>query len=219
MTQPEARADPRYGRYVGLLALLVVAAVTITLLVSKPTGIKGIEPGQQIPPFAVPLVTGNLPGDANVARGANEGDLGRVPACSVRGPEVLNVCQLYEHGPLVLALFVDGGSCPAVLSDMQSLAGSFPEVRFAAVSIMGDRRQLRALVRKRGLTFPVGIDSDGVLAGLYKLATCPQVTFALPGGVVQSPALLTHPPLATLRARVAELVAAAHAVRPKAASS
>jgi hypothetical protein len=57
----------------------------------------------------------------------------------------------------------------------------------------------------------VGLDRDGSLLPLYKVATCPQVTFAYPGGVVESPALLTRPPIATLRARVRELVAASRA--------
>ena len=112
---------------------------------------------------------------------------------------------------MVLALFVDGGSCPAVLSDMQTLAPSFPGVRFAAVSIKGDREQLRRLVSFSRLSFPVGIDSDGVLASLYKVASCPQVSFAYPGGVVQSKALLRAPTLATLRARVEQLVVASRA--------
>ena len=62
-----------------------------------------------------------------------------MPACTVRGPGILNICQLYEQGPVVLALFVDAGSCPRVLSDMQALAPSFPGVRFAGVAIKGDR--------------------------------------------------------------------------------
>jgi hypothetical protein len=37
------------------------------------------------------------------------------------------------------------------------------------------------------------------------------VSFALPGGVVQSRALLSRPPLPVLRTRVSELVAAARA--------
>jgi hypothetical protein len=209
MNRPEARPDPRYGRYVGVLALLIIGLVTITTLASKPSGITGIQPGRAVPPFAVPLALGTLSGDANVATRADQGTAGRVPACSVRGPEVLNVCQLYELGPLVLALFINGGSCPAVLGDMQSLAGSFPGVHFAAVAIKGSRDRVRRLVRRRGLTFPVGIDSDGALAALYKMVSCPQVTFALPGGVVQSRALLSRASLDTLRARVRELVVAA----------
>jgi hypothetical protein len=110
-----------------------------------------------------------------------------------------------------LVLFVNGGGCPEILGDLQALASSFPEVRFAAVAIKGNRDGLRELVRSRQLSFPVGVDSDGALAGLYKVASCPQVTFALPGGVVQSRALLSRPALGVLRARIGALVAAARA--------
>ena len=211
MSLPERTPAPRYGRYAGLLALLILVLITINTVVTKPNGARGIEPGHRMPPFAVPLALGSLLGDANIATHADQGAAGRMPACTVRGPQVLNVCQLYERGPVVLALFVDAGSCPAILSDMQSLASPFPGVRFAGVAIKGNREELRRLVRSRGLRLPIGIDSDGALAALYKVATCPQVTFALPGGVVQSSALLSRPPLGTLRARVSELVAAARA--------
>jgi hypothetical protein len=204
-------AEPHYGRYVGALGVLILVAITLNTLLTKPNGATGIAPGQPLAPFAVPLVTGELQGEANVATHANQGSAGSVPACSVRKASVLNVCQLYERGPVVLALFVDSGGCPGILGDMQALAAQFPQVRFAAVSIKGDRAQLRRLVRSHGLTIPVGIDNDGALAALYKVASCPQVTFAYPGGVVQSRALLTRPPLATLRARVGQLVAGAHA--------
>src|SRR5207253_4241878 len=101
-------------------------------------------------------------------------------------------------GPVALALFIDAGSCAAILSDLQALAPSFPGVQFSAVALKGDRRQLRRLVRTRGLSIPVGLDRDGTLLALYKVATCPQITFAYPGGVVESPALLTRPPIAKI---------------------
>lgn len=207
----QVRPDARYGRYVGLLGLVILALITLNTALTKPNGATGIPPGQPLAPFAVPLALGTLNGDANVATHADQGAAGAVPACTVRGPQVLNICQLYERGPVVLALFVNGGSCPGILSDMQTLAPSFPGVGFAAVEIKGERSQLRRLVRARGLTLPVGIDSDGALAALYKVASCPQVSFAYPGGVVQSKALLSRPPLGTLRARVAALVAGARA--------
>jgi hypothetical protein len=204
-------APPRYGRYAGLLAIVILVLITVNTIVTKPNGAKGIEPGRPLAPFAVPLALGGLRGDANIATRVDQGGSGRVPACVVRGPAILNVCQQYEGGPVVLALFVDAGSCPRILGDMQSLAASFPGVRFAAVAIRGSRAQLRRLIRSRGLTLPVGIDTDGVLVALYKVASCPQVTFAYPGGVVQSRALLARPSYATLRARVSELVAASRA--------
>jgi hypothetical protein len=217
-----ARSVPRYGggyaRYMGLLAVLLIVVAALNTALSKPHSVSGIAPGQRLPPFAVPLATGNLGGDANVATHANEGAAGRLPACAVRGPQILNICQLYEAGPVVLALFVDAGSCPAVLGDLQAIAPSFPGVRFAAVSLGGDRAALRRLIRARELGIPVGIDHDGALAALYRDASCPQLTFAYPGGVVQSRALLTRPAASTLRARVNELVTAARAREGRAAA-
>ena len=212
MSQPEpTRRTPRYGGYVGVLVVLILVLITINTVVTKPNGVKGLAPGEQMPPFAVPLALGSLTGDADTARHADEGAAGRVAACQERGPQILNVCELYEGAPVVLALFVDGGSCPAVLGDMQALSASFAGVRFAAVAIKNSRSQIRKLIRSRALTLPVGLDNDGALAALYKVATCPQVTFAYPGGEVQSRALLSRPARATLRRRVAALVAASRA--------
>jgi hypothetical protein len=214
-TPPAPRAlairTPRYGGYVGLLALVILVLITVNTIVTKPNGVRGIAPGAMLPPFAVPLARGTLVGDADTARHADEGSAGRVPACAERGSQILNICELYERAPVLLVLFVDGGSCPDVLSDVQALAPSFPGVRFAAVAIKGARAEVRKLIARRGLTFPVGLDSDGALAALYKVATCPQLTFAYPGGAAQSAALLTRPSRATLRARLRALVAGARA--------
>src|ERR1700742_3362013 len=136
---PRPRTTPRYGGIVGIVALVILVLITVNTLVTKPNGVKGLAPGEQLPPFAVPLALGTLNGDADTARHADEGAAGRVPACAERGTQILNVCELYEGAPLVLALFVDGSSCPDVLGDMQALAPSFPGVRFAAVALKGGR--------------------------------------------------------------------------------
>jgi AhpC/TSA family len=208
---PPALAGRGYGRYVGILGVLIVVLITINTALTKPNGATGIEPGDPLAPFAVPLAQGDVNGDADVATHADEGAAGKRPACAERGAGILNICELYEQGPVVLVLFVDAGSCPKILSDLQALAPSFPGVRFAGVAIKGDRAQVRKLVRTRKLSIPVGFDSDGALAALYKVASCPQVSFAYPGGVVQSKALLERPAPAMLRARVSELVRAARA--------
>jgi hypothetical protein len=204
-------SSPRYARYAGLLGVVVLVVVVIVTVLAKSNGASGIAPGRPLAPFAVPLALGGLRGDANIATRARQGSAGNVPACTVRKKQVLNICALYERGPVVLALFVDEGSCPVVLGYMQTLARSFPQVRFAAVSIKGERGRLRRLVRSRRLTLPVGLDEEGTLASLYKVFSCPQVDFAYPGGVVQSKALLGTPTLAGLRARVSELVTASRA--------
>ncbi|MGA2165043.1 MAG: hypothetical protein ABSH36_11325 [Solirubrobacteraceae bacterium] len=197
------------GRWVGVLAIVILILITINTIVTPSKGLAGIAPGKQMPPFAAPLATGDLQGSVNVAAHPNEGPA-KHAACTVRGPQILNICQLYEQGPVVLALFIEGSACDGVLGEMQTLVragGRFSGVRFAAVALKGERSSLRQLVRSRGLTFPVGIDSEGVLPGLYAMASCPQITFAYPGGVVQSKALLTTPSSALLRRRVGELVA------------
>ncbi|HST32780.1 MAG TPA: hypothetical protein VLJ80_04575 [Solirubrobacteraceae bacterium] len=207
--RPPRRTPPRYGGYVGLLALLIIALITINTIVTKPNGVKGLAPGERAPPFAVPLALGNLNGDADTATRPNEGAAGRVPACQERGSQILNICELYEGAPVVLALFVDGGSCPDVLDEMQALAPSFPGVRFAGVALKGDRGRLRKLIRTHRLSLPIGIDSDGALAALYKVGTCPQVSFLFPGGEVQGGALINTPSRALLRRRLATLVSGA----------
>jgi hypothetical protein len=198
----------RHGRYIGLLGLVILVLITVNTILTKPNGASGISPGQPLAPFAVPLALSQLNGYSDVATHADEGQAGNVPACKERGPQILNICELYEHGPVVLALFVDEGSCPQVLGEMQALTSSFSQVRFAAVSIKSSRGQLRKFIQRHHLSIPIGYDRDGSLAALYKVASCPQITFAYRGGVVQSKAVLTTPTMATLRARVAELLSA-----------
>jgi hypothetical protein len=200
--------SPRIGRYAGLIGVVLLVAIVVSSLLVHRSGLTGIAPGQRVAPFAVPLALGNLSGAADVATHANSGAEGRVPACRERGPQILNVCELYEQGPVVLAFFIDASSCTKVLGEMQTLVTEFPSVRFAAVAIRGERGSLRRLVRSLRLTLPVGLDVEGGAAARYKVYSCPQVNFVYPGGVIQSKALLSSPTLAMLRARVSELVAA-----------
>jgi hypothetical protein len=205
------RASPRSGRYLGAAGLILLVLVGASFLLDGGAGSSGVQAGQPAPPFALPLVTGNVPGDANVAKHANEGSAGARPACSVRGAGLLNLCQLYEGAPLVLALFIEAGSCPGILDQLQALAPSFPGVRFAGVVIAGDRSQMRKLVNSHHLTLPVGIDSDGAVGQLYRVLSCPQLTFIYPGGIVQGKPLLSAPSRSALRARIAQLVAGSRA--------
>jgi hypothetical protein len=204
-------AGARYGRYVVLLAIVLLVAFTIHVALAPHKGTIGIRPGTQIPPFAAPYAIGGPAGEADVATHANEGHGGKVPACSERGPAILNICQLYERGPVVLALFFDAGSCAGTLNDLQRLVPEFPQVGFAAVAVKEDAASVAHMVRSKQLTFPVGVDTDGRLGALYSMVSCPLITFVYPGGIAQGTAVLSHLPLARLRARVTELLAASRA--------
>jgi hypothetical protein len=209
---PQVKPDlPRYGRYAAIPAIAILLLIVINTLTTKPNGVTGVAPGGRLPPFATPLVLGDVEGDPDIARHDHEGANGDVAACRLRGRGILNVCELYERSPLVLALFIDSGSCPAIVSDLQRLMPAFPGVRFAAVALNGRRDSLRRLIARGRLTLPVAFDRHGTLLALYKVATCPQVTFALPGGVALGKALLSRPSPAALRRRVEGLVAAARA--------
>ncbi|HTC58496.1 MAG TPA: hypothetical protein VK691_00075 [Solirubrobacteraceae bacterium] len=208
---PGGIAGTRYGLFVVILAAILLIAFTIHVALSSHKGVTSIHPGARIPPFAAPYAVGGPAGEVDVATHANDGSAGKVPACSERGRGILNICELYERGPVVLALFFQAGSCPGVLDDLQQLAPAFPQVSFAAVAVKEGASSVAHLVRAKHLTVPVGVDGEGRLGELFAMVSCPQITFVYPGGVVQSAALLSTPSLATLRARVSELVAASRA--------
>jgi hypothetical protein len=177
----------RYGWFVGVVGLLLVAYVSLNTLRTDSVGSQGLKIGAKVPPFAAPLALGSIDGDVNVARKPNQGSEGARPACSVRGPQILNSCQLGERGPFVLAFLATRGTqCTRELDRLARVQALHPRVQVAAVSIRGDRGDLRALVRRRQWPFPVAWDRDGILANRYGVAVCPQLTYALPGGVVQA---------------------------------
>ncbi len=204
-------AGSRYGIWIVALAGVLLIAFTLHVALGSHKGASGIPPGARVPPFAAPLAIGGPPGEVDIAPRANDGLAGRVAACSERGAGILNICQLYERGPVVLALYFDAGSCARVLSEMQQLTSSFPQVSFAAVAVKEEAAPVAHLVRSRRIELPVGVDREGRLGGLYTMVSCPQIAFVYPGGIVQSAALLGTPSPTTLRARVAELLAAARA--------
>lgn len=204
-------AGARYGRYVVILAAILLVAFTVHVALTSHKGTVSIRPGIRVPPFAAPYAIGGPSGEVDIATHAGEGQAGKVPACAERGPAILNICQLYERGPVVLGLFFDAGSCARTLDDLQRLALEFPQVAFAAVAIKEDAASVARIVRSKHLTLPVGVDTDGRLGGLYGMVSCPQIAFVYPGGVAQSAPLLSRPSPATLRARVVALVAAARA--------
>jgi hypothetical protein len=189
--------------------LAILAYITYNTLSTPATSSRGLAAGAHMPPFAAPLVTSDLVGDANVARRGDEGAAGARPACSVTDPRALNSCAFARRGPVVLAFFTaDAGRCVAALDALQRVAAHDPGAGFAAVAIRGDRAGLRGLVRRHRWSFPVAQDRDGAVANLYGVAICPTVVLAYRGGVVMRTALgLAETTSAALQRAVRQLEA------------
>jgi AhpC/TSA family len=189
---PPPSGASRYGWFLGVVAVLVLALIGLNTLRTQSNGSAGPTKGSTAPPFAAPLVFSSFADDAdvNVARKADQGGAGKVPACSVTSAGVLNLCHLYAGHPAVLVFTATrGGECIRQLDIVQRLRARFPGVAFAAVAIRGSRTDLKRLTREHGWTFPVAYDHDGVLANLYGIAVCPQLTFIRPNGRVEGTAV------------------------------
>jgi hypothetical protein len=192
--EPEADIPPpaapartsRWGWVVGVIFLAWLVYISINTLRTDRPGSRGVPDNSPLPPFAMPLALSDLQGDANIASRPDQGGAGKRPACAVRGPKILNSCQLAERGPVVLAFYASraGKACRRQLGVIERVRERFPGVQFAAVSIRGNRGDLRDLIRDSGLGYPVGYDHDGQVANVYRVAGCPTTTFAYPGGIV-----------------------------------
>ena len=173
--RPPAGAS-RYTWVVGVLALAAIAYITLNTLGTDAPGSRGLPKGEKLPPFAVPLASSSLEGDAQVDPSK---------ACRVRGPDVLNSCQLAERGPVVLAFFATRSErCERQVDVLERVRRRYPDVAFAAVSVRGDRGDVRRIVRERKWGMPVGYDHDGAVSNAYAVAVCPTITFARKGGKV-----------------------------------
>ena len=169
------------GWLVGVVGVVVLAYITLNSLRTEGVSPRGLERGTRLPPFAMPLArsaTGDQ--DANIATRPDSGPEGTRPACTVRGPEILNVCELAERGPVVLAFVVtSAGDCADQLEALDRVASRFPDVGFAAVAVKEDLGDLRRRLREHRWRVPVGYDHDGAVANLYGVgAVCPLLTFA-----------------------------------------
>jgi hypothetical protein len=193
---PPARLVPRrrYAWLLGIVAILVAGWLLMTATRPVGPGATGLPAGARLPPFAVVRATSDVvcdsdedPCDANVARGRDQGEAGRRPACEVRGPTVLDVCELTERGPLVLGLMVTRDkACVRTLDALTALPRRHAGLQVAIVGLRGGLEELRRVVRARGWRVAVGWDRDGVLASLYGVATCPYIAVARWHGRVQA---------------------------------
>lgn len=197
----------RYGWLAALLVLVAIVWISLSTMHSEGGGATGLAPGTKLPPFATPLAGSDSDAVANVATRPNQGQAGKHPACTVRGPQILNSCQLAERGPVVLAFVITrGDDCVAALDRLQAAVADVAGVQLAAVAWRSDRTDVRRLIADHHWTFPIGMDPDNVVTNIYGAVVCPQVTYAYPGGEVRGTTIGLESE-ATIRARLARLVA------------
>ena len=173
----------RPGLIIAVFVVALLGWITLNSVATETAGSDGLQAGDALPPFAMPLSTSSCRGrcDANVATKAGQGAAGSKPACQVRGKDVLNVCELAEGGPFVLAfVFTPVERCRAQVPLLEAAARRNPDIKFRIVAVRADAAAARGL----GSTLPVGYDHDGAVANEYAVVVCPTITYVRAGGKV-----------------------------------
>lgn len=211
-------------RYSIIVGLIFVAIVAVALINGVPGGGETLGLDKQearwpLPEFAVPDAAGKLEGDANVAQDdCSTGALPcpasarRTPACRIRTPGAIRVCDLFDR-PLLISFWFSkgGGDC---VNQQDVVSRVYPRYRgrvsFLSLDIRDDRDTVRELIRQRRWTMPVGYDRDGAVAGLYHVGGCPTFAYVYPGGTLES-ASIGNLSAGELGKRIEELLRASDA--------
>lgn len=209
-------------RYSIVVGLIFVALIAVALLgdVGGDSGTLGLDeqpPRWPLPEFAVPSALGDLEGDANVAQ--DDCDTSRLPcpagsrrepACRVRTPGAIRVCDLFDRPAVISFWFSRGGSCVSQQDIVDRVSARYRgRVHFLSLNVRDDPATVRDLVRRRGWRMPVGYDRDGAVAGLYRVGGCPTFAYVYPGGTLQG-AGIGELGEDELSARVGRLLRASH---------
>jgi hypothetical protein len=194
--EPGGRPRPSaiYSLIVGLVFVAVIAVAAVNLISNEDSGLLGAGDEGDLPlaQFAVPDARSELEGDANIAQDdceapgipCSEGDR-RTPACEIREPGAIRVCDLFNR-PLVISFwFTRGGDCEVEQDVFEAAYRRFGgRVNFLAIDVRDERKEVRRLIAERGWTHPIGLDRDGALSNLYRVGGCPTFLYAYPGGIL-----------------------------------
>jgi len=180
------RPGGRYTWLVGVAALVAVTVVAFNSLPNAGRGYRGPEEGKRLPVFAAPLVDSELEGDTNIKQDRGDDSVeNETPACSVTGPEIFNVCELFADKPLVLVIAATSDECERELAAAARLSEQMPQIQFAATITGNSRSGARETVEDADVAFPVGWDEPPpVLFNLYRVAFC-STAFVERGGVLR----------------------------------
>ncbi len=208
----------RYSILVGLLFVAIVAIALINGVPGDGGGTLGLDeqPARwPLPEFAVPVAAGDLEGDANVAQDDCAAaalpcpdDAQRTPACQVRTPGAIRVCDLFDRPSVISFWFSKGGECVDQQDIVSRVYSRYRgRVSFLSLDIRDDRDTVRELIQRRSWGMPVGYDRDGAVASLYRVGGCPTFAYAYPGGTLES-AGIGHLNVGELSDRVEQLLRA-----------
>jgi thiol-disulfide isomerase/thioredoxin len=187
------RAARPYSIVVGLLLLGAVILAGLNTIPKSGEAVRGLDDGKPLPRFAAPSALSGINRDANV----NQDDTDasghhRTAACQVPGPrtKVIRVPCDYVDRPIVLvAWFTRGcGTCRSQLDTVESVRKLFPGVAFIGLDIADSLENARREVIEHGWKFPMALDRDGAVSGLYGIGVGPTTVFAYPGGKAMSTA-------------------------------
>lgn len=188
MTEDEDRQDrpsrplgtpASYTGWVGLAFIVLIVVAIVNGTRTEETGILGVdgpERGWELPPFAAPLVSSNLEGDANIAEDE---------ACEIDLEGAVRVCDLFDK-PLVISFwFTRQADCVARQDTLERVAADYEgRVNFLSVNIRDDREKVREIAEDRGWSIPVVHDRDGAVSNVYGVGGCPTLAYAFAGGVL-----------------------------------
>jgi hypothetical protein len=180
-----ARPSGRYMWVVGVAAVILLTVVLVHQLRDARTGtfIKGPPVGKQLPEFAAPLVDGPDK-DANVVPRSSKSDI--TPACEVRVPGSLNICDQWNKPVVISFLFLRGAKCEPQFDRLERVRRRFGDrVNFIGVFFDRNRGNIRDVVAKHAWHFPLVVDHDGAITNLYAVGGCPTTVFAERGGKVR----------------------------------
>lgn len=174
-----------YTVLVGVAFVAIVAIAGINMLRTTDSGTVGIGDvgiGESVAPFAVPIASSDLDGDANI-------DPGR--ACEVPGDDVLRICDYFGR-PLVISFWFTrrASECIEQQDVFDRVATRFRgRVGMVSINVRDDRDRVRELVREHAWKMPVGYDRDGAVSNIYRVGGCPTFLFVDRRGVLRRAAI------------------------------
>ena len=164
----------RYSLVVGLIFAAVIVIAALNTIENKDEGTLGLDEVARhwpLPEFAVPNAAGSLEGDANVAQDDCESaqtpcpqSARRKPACRIRTPGAIRVCDFFNR-PLVLSFwFSRGGKLRRTAGCGRPGLRALPWTGELPLARRARRPRHRSRPgRRHGWRMPVGYDRDGAV--------------------------------------------------------